>query len=54
MFLYETENNGYTYVDKNFRPLIKRTFKFAGKFFDDLAVASENGYVGYINKKVNL
>ena len=51
MFLYETENNGYTYVDKNFRPLIKRTFKFAGKFFDDLAVASENGYVSYINKK---
>ena len=51
MFLYETENNGYTYVDKNFRPLIKRTFKFAGRFFDDLAVASENGYVGYINKK---
>ena len=52
MFLYETEN-GYTYVDKEFKPLMDRHFKWAGRFFEGLAVASENGYVGYINTKGN-
>jgi hypothetical protein len=47
-FLYETEN-GYTYVNKDFKPIINKTFKFAGRFFEGLAAASENGYVGYIN-----
>ena len=50
MFLYETKK-GYTYVDKDFNPLMNKTFKWAGRFFDGLAVASENGYVGYINTK---
>ena len=52
MFLYETEK-GYTYVDKDFKPLMNKTFKWAGRFFDGLAVASENGYLGYINTKGN-
>ena len=50
MFLYETDE-GYTYVDKDFKPLMNKTFKWAGRFFEGLAVASENGYVGYINTK---
>jgi hypothetical protein len=48
IFLYETDT-GYTYVDKNFKPVINKTFKFAGRFFEGLAVASKNGYAGYIN-----
>ena len=52
MFLYETEK-GYTYVDKDFNSLINKPFKWAGRFFDGLAIASENGYVGYINTKGN-
>lgn len=50
-FLYETDK-GYTYVDKDFNPLMKdKYFNFAGRFYEDLAVASKDGYVGYINKK---
>jgi len=50
MFLIETEH-GYTYVDRNFNPLMDRHFTKAGRFFDGLAVASENDYVGYINTR---
>ena len=52
IFLYETEQ-GYTYVDRNLKPSMNKHFKNAGRFFEDLAVASENGYVGYINTKGN-
>jgi hypothetical protein len=47
-FLYET-GNGYTYVNKDFKPILNKTFKFAGRFFDGLAAVSENGYIGYID-----
>ena len=34
MSLYETEK-GYTYVDKDFKPLMNKTFMWAGRFFED-------------------
>jgi hypothetical protein len=33
--------------------MMNKYFQFAGRFFDGLAVASENGYAGYINTKGN-
>ena len=41
-FLYETEK-GYSYMDSQGKSIIGKSFTYAGRFFEDLATASENG-----------